>query len=109
MIACGVNEVNLFNVNTTSQRIVAGLLDEILATCMDNSFEDLDQYFKTYSNFTQIQGQIRLMSGTERNMKAVIQCTQDERIVVRNHLTVNFPITNDPTLLIYFTSLIFSS
>jgi hypothetical protein len=58
MIACGINDVTLFDGDTPpAQRIAADLFGDNFATCcMDKSFEELDQEFKTYLDLTQLQG-----------------------------------------------------
>jgi hypothetical protein len=72
VIACGVNDANLFEGSTPAQRIAADLFGNDSATCIDKSFEELDQEFKTYSDLTQLHGQICPMPGTKRMIKAFI-------------------------------------
>jgi hypothetical protein len=103
MIACGVNDVTLVDVDTPAQRIAANLFGDDFATCMDKSFEELDQEFKTYSDLTQLQGQIRLMPGTKRMVKAFIQqWPRNKRRLGRNPSTIAFPIANVPALLRHY-------
>jgi hypothetical protein len=99
MIACGVNDEALFDGDTPAQRIAADLFGDDFSTCMDKSYEELNQEFKTYSDLTQNQGQIRLMPGTKRLIKAFIQWARDERRLGRDPSTIAFPVENAPILL----------
>jgi hypothetical protein len=56
MIACGVNDEALFDGDTSAQRIAADLFGDDFSTCIDKSYEELNQEFKTYSDLTQNQG-----------------------------------------------------
>jgi hypothetical protein len=73
MVVCGVNDETLFDGDTATQRIAADLFGDDFATCMDKSFTELDSEFKTYSDLTQNQGQVRLLPGTKHMIKAFIQ------------------------------------
>jgi hypothetical protein len=84
MVVCGVNDEALFDGDTAAQRIATDLFGDDFVTCMDKSFTELDSEFKTYSDLTQNhltqnQGQIRLLPGTKRMIKAFIQWVRDER------------------------------
>jgi hypothetical protein len=79
MIACGVNNFNLFEGDMPAQRIATDLFGDDYATCMDKGLTELDYEFKTYSELTILQGQIRLLPGIKRTIKAFIQWVQDER------------------------------
>ena len=52
MIACGVNELNLFDGNTSTWNIAADLFSNYFTTYVDKPFEDIDQEFKTYSDLS---------------------------------------------------------
>jgi hypothetical protein len=99
MIACGVNNVELYGGDTPAERITTDLFGDVYATCMDKSFEELDYEFKTYSDLTQNQGQIRLLPGVKRMIKAFIQWVRDERRLGRDPSFVAFPVANAPSLL----------
>jgi hypothetical protein len=99
MIACGVKDEALFGGDTPAQRIAADLFGDDFSTCMDKSYEELNQELKTYSDLTQNQGQIRFMPGTKRLIKAFIQWARDERRLGRDPSTIAFPVENAPTLL----------
>jgi hypothetical protein len=72
-VACGVNDAALFDGDTPAERITADLFGDDFATCMDKGFLEIDNEFKTYLDLTANQGQIRLLPGTKRNIKAFIQ------------------------------------
>ena len=68
------------------------IFDNLFTTCMDMTFKELDDHFKTYSDLTVAQGQIRLRPGTRKNIKAFVQWTRDElRLGREPHLT-SFPV-----------------
>jgi hypothetical protein len=73
MVLCGVNDDNEFEGDTPAVRIVSDLFGDNFATCMDKGLTELDYEFKTYSELTVNQGQVRLLPGTKRNIKAFIQ------------------------------------
>ena len=60
MILCGVDNVAMFMGETQAQRIASEIFDDSFESCMDISFKDLDERFKTYSDLTAAQGQIRI-------------------------------------------------
>ena len=75
LIACGVDNVALFMDESQAQRIADDIFDKLFTTCMDMTFKELDEHFKTYSNSTVAQGRIRLRPGTRKNIKAFVQWT----------------------------------
>ena len=77
MIACGIDNVSLFEGAPQTERIASNLFDDNFTACMDKTYEDLDDDLKGYSVMTQAQGQIRLTPGTKKNLKAFIQWTRD--------------------------------
>jgi hypothetical protein len=72
MVLCGINDEAEFEGDTPAVRITSDLFGNDFATCMDKGFTELDYEFKTYSELTVIQGQVRLLPGTKRNIKAFI-------------------------------------
>jgi hypothetical protein len=99
MVVCGVNDETLFDGDTAAQRVAADLFGDDFATCMDKSFTELDSEFKTYSDLTQNQGQVRLLPGTKRMIKAFIQWVRDERRLGRDPSSRAFPVAEVPNLL----------
>ena len=78
IIACGVDNNALFDGHTAAQRIATDLFDDSYVSTMDKTWEELDTDFKSYTNLTQHQGQIRLLPGIKRNLKGLIQWVRDE-------------------------------
>jgi hypothetical protein len=75
MIACGVDNVVLFQGETQAQRLVDDMFDDSFASCLDITFKERDDHFKTYSDLSATQGQIRIRPGTHKNIKAFVQWT----------------------------------
>jgi hypothetical protein len=59
---------------------------------MDKTHKDLDGDSKTYADLTQVQGKIRLLPGTKRNIKAFVQWVKDECRLGSNPATTAFPV-----------------
>ena len=60
IVLCGVNNVIQFNGDTAAARIAGEIFDGSFETCLDITFKELDNDFKTYSALTVTQGQIRV-------------------------------------------------
>ena len=58
MIACGIDNVTLFDGSPPTTRIATDLFDDNFTACMDKTYEDLDDDLKGYFILTQAQGQI---------------------------------------------------
>jgi hypothetical protein len=78
LVECGVDDVALF----------------IFETCMDLTFKELDEHFKTYSEITVQQGQLRIRPGVRKNIKAFIQWTRNEFRLGRDPSSIAFPVDN---------------
>ena len=93
MIACGVDNVVLFQGETQAQRLVDDMFDDSFASCLDITFKELDDHFITYSDdLSAAQGQIRIRPGTRKNIKAFVQWTQDEICLGRDPSHTPFPV-----------------
>ena len=92
MIACGVDNAVLFMEETQAQRLAEDIFDNLFTSCMDITFKELDDHFKTYSDLTMAQGQIRLRPGTRKNIKAFVQWTRDELRLGRDPSATPFPV-----------------
>lgn len=84
MAECGVNNVDLFEGKTQAERLASDLFSDDFHTCMDKTHGELDSDFKTYSDLTQTQGQIRITPGIKKNIKAFLQWSRDEYRLGRN-------------------------
>jgi hypothetical protein len=91
LIACGIDNVLLFMEETQAQRIAEDIFDNLFSTCMDLIFKELDDHFKTYTDLTVAQGQIRLRPGTRKSIKAFVQWTRDELRLGRDPSLTPFP------------------
>ena len=92
MIACGIHNVALFIDKTQAQRIAEDIFGDLFTSCMDVTFKELDKHFKTYSDLTVPQGQIRLRPGTRKNAKAFVQWTRDKICLGRDPSHNPFPV-----------------
>ena len=99
MAQCGVDNFVLFNGATQAQRFGTEVFDNDFHSCMDKTFEELDEDFKSYSTLTVANCQIRLNPGTKRNIRAFIQWTRDLLRVGEDPTLVIFPV-NDALLYI---------
>ena len=53
MIACDVNDVDVFLGDTPEFRLATDIFGDDFTTCMDKTFVELDSDFKTYPDLTQ--------------------------------------------------------
>ena len=92
LIACGVDNDVQFLGQTQAERIAEDIFDDLFTSCLDITFKELDEHFKTYSELSVAQGQIRVRPGTRKNIKAFVQWTRDEIRLARDPATTAFPI-----------------
>ena len=69
MVACGVDNDGLFMDETQAQRIASDIFGDQFTSCLDITFKELEDHFKTYSDLTVTQGQIRVRPGTRKTSK----------------------------------------
>ena len=93
MIACGVDNISLFN-ETQASRLANNLFSNDFSTCMDKSFEELDSDFKTFSELTANQGQIRLLPGVKLKIKSFVQWVRDEKRLGRDPKYTVYPVAD---------------
>ena len=72
MVACGIDNVAMYEGQTAAKHVAADIFADIFNSCMDKSIDELQQDFKSYSDPTQAQGQIRFSPGIKRNVQAFI-------------------------------------
>ena len=99
MIACGVDNNAVYDGDTAAERLSTDLFDEDYVSVMDKTWDELDNDFKSYTDLTQLQGQIRLLPGVKRNLKGFIQWVRDEFRLGRNPENTAFPVAETPVLI----------
>jgi hypothetical protein len=92
MVACGLDHVHLFMDQTQAERFANDVFDDLFTSCLDITFKELDEHFKTYGELTVAQGQIRVRPGSRKNIKAFVQWTRDELRLGRDPSLTPFPI-----------------
>jgi hypothetical protein len=99
---CGVladtNNV-LFNAANAATRISADVFNDNFSTCMDLSFTELEDSWKTYSGLTINEGRIRLLPGTKVNIKAFVQWVRDQIRIGNDPALSPFPVGRRHDLL----------
>eukprot|EP00978_Attheya_sp_CCMP212_P018110 scaffold49194_cov66-Attheya_sp.AAC.1 len=50
--ACGINDVDLFDGTTAAARMALDMFNDSFHSCMDKTFDEVDQDFKSYSSLT---------------------------------------------------------
>ena len=99
MIECGVNDTDVFEGKTQAERLATDLFGDDFQTCMDKTHTELDSDFKTYSDLTQAQGQIRVTPGVKKHIKALLQWARDEYRLGRNPKFGTFSIEDTQVLM----------
>lgn len=74
------------------QRIAGDLFSDDFRSVMDKDWSEVTDDLKSYSTLTQTQGQIRLLPGVKKNLKAFIQWARDEIRMSRDPSTAAFPV-----------------
>ncbi|CAJ1963903.1 unnamed protein product [Cylindrotheca closterium] len=90
MVICGINDATLFQGRTQAERIAYEIFSDDFNTTMDVSIDELNDELKTLAGMTTAQGQIRLMPGIKKNIRAFIQWCRDEFRMGRDPATVHF-------------------
>ena len=65
LVLCGIDDTSVFKDRSQAKRMASDIFNDAFCACMDKTFDDLESDFKTYSNLTVNQGQIRLNPGTK--------------------------------------------
>eukprot|EP00978_Attheya_sp_CCMP212_P046992 scaffold421183_cov56-Attheya_sp.AAC.4 len=89
--ACGINNVDLFDGATAAARMALDMFNNFFHSCMDKTFDEVDQDFKSYSSLTIAQGPIRLSPGIRTRVKAFLQWMRDEIRLGCNPTNAPFP------------------
>jgi hypothetical protein len=72
-------------------------------SCLDITFKELDEAFKAYSKLNVAQGQIRVPSGTRKNIEAFLHWTRDEIRLARDPGLTAFPVNQVDLICWYKT------
>ena len=99
LVACGVDNISLFNGNSPAWRLSNELFSDDFESCLDKTQQELDEDLKSYSTLTQTQGQIRILPGCRKNIKAFIQWSKDQLRTGVLPSTVPFPMGHVTDLL----------
>ena len=99
MVICGVDDDLQYQGLTKAQRMATNLFDDEFDTCMDKTFDELDNDFKSFSDLATAQGQIRLLPGVKNKIKAFVQWVRDEKRLGRDPTNTPFPVIETPRLL----------
>ena len=94
MIACGVNNVILFNGETPAQRMAVDIFDDDFASCIDKTQLEFDDDLKGYSALTVANGQIRLPPATKKNIRAFMHWTSDKLRLGEDPSLIPYPVAN---------------
>ena len=96
---CGVNNIQVWNGRTKTQRIAAHIFNDDFESARDLDYDNVLDDFKSYSNLTVTNGQICLNTGSKRNIRAFIQWNKHMFCLGTNPATVAFPVANSSVLL----------
>ena len=99
MVLCGVNSLIQWNGSTAAERIATEVFDDDFQSCIDLTYDELEENLKMYSALTVANGQIRLRPHEKRNIKAFIQWCKD-RIRVDDDPSIQvFPVIDAADLI----------
>ena len=99
---CGVENDTaglLWNGETASRRIASDVFNDSFDSCIDITFSELDDHWKTYSSLTVAEGRIRLRPATKVNIRSLVQWTRDMVRTDQDPTTIAFPVANRSELL----------
>ena len=99
MIACGMDHDALFQDETQAQRLATDIFGNQFTACLDVTYKELDEHFKTYTDLTAAQGRIQTRPGVRKNIKAFVQWTRDELRLGRDPALTPFPVAQVADLI----------
>ena len=99
LVLRGANDVVLFQGHLSAAHLVTYIFMDTYKSMADKMFAEWDADFKSYSDVTALQGQIRLLPRVKRNIKSFIQWVQDQFYMGLNHQDTTFPIADVTALL----------
>ena len=104
---CGVENDTaglLWNRETASQRIPSDVFNDGFDSCIDITFSELDDHWKTYSSLTVAEGCIRLRPATKVNIRSLVQWARDMFRTDQDPTSILFPVANRSELLNYYNT-----
>ena len=102
LILCGVEaDTNgvVWNNAIASARISADLFADSFEMCMDITFDELDDHWKTYNTLTVADGRIRLKPNTKLNVRALVHWVRDCYRLEIDPSTLAFPVAEKIQLI----------
>jgi hypothetical protein len=84
MVTCGLDHDAVLQEETQAQRLASDIFGNQFSACLDVTFKELDEHFKTYGDLTAAQGRIQVRVGVRKNIKAFVQWTHNELRLGRN-------------------------
>jgi hypothetical protein len=77
MVICGLDKTQLaascWEGRTKAERMASDVFDDTFNSCMDKTFHELDEDFKTYSAMPANSGKITFAPGVRNKIKAFVQ------------------------------------
>ena len=99
LITCGVDDTTLINGHMLAWRLFDIISGDDFESCMDKTTKDLENDFKLFRKLTQAQGQIMLLPGCKKKIKALLQWTKDQFCTGIDPITLPFPVHEVTELL----------
>ena len=104
MVSSGVNATDNFQGRSSDQRIAADIFEDDFTTSINKTYKDLDDDLKTFSSLTAAQGQIRLLPGVKKRIKAFIQWVRDQIRLGKDPTNRAFPVPDVASLMRRYTA-----
>ena len=98
MIACGCDNTVMWNGETAATRIASNVFDDDFSSCMDKSFNDLDQDLKPCASLAAANGQICLNPRLKKNIRGFIQWCKDHIRCNEDPSIFTIPVDDTPEL-----------
>ena len=104
MVLSGANDGDSFQGRSSAQRIATDIFEDDFNTSMDKTYKDLDDDLKMFSSLTAMQGQIRLLPGVKKRIKAFIQWARDQIRLGKDPANRAFPVADSASLMRRYTT-----
>ena len=104
MVLSGANDGDSFQGRSSAQRIATDIFEDDFNTSMDKTYKDLDDDLKMFSSLTAMQGQIRLLPGVKKRIKAFIQWVRDQIRLGKDPANRAFPVADSASLMRRYTT-----